>query len=190
MHNQDLCVVARSDLRPPLILSILLCIVLGSSTLLAQRQTAASGACTHSDYTDDEQNEGAIVRLILASLAFAAVAIPAWGQNIMSREQTFRRSVQAGQELRVFTYARWHTDCRPSDPPRVVLRTSPTHGTVSLRPGPSTVSFIREGMPDCTGRTYQGLGVWYVPAPGFRGGRPIRLRCHRFYKRLARHRDC
>jgi hypothetical protein len=109
------------------------------------------------------------VRLILASLALAAAAIPAWGQHVMPREQTFRRSVQAGQELRVFTYARWHKDCRPIDPPQIALRTPPAHGTVSLRPGPSTVSQIREGMPDCTGRTYEGIGVWYAPAPGFRG---------------------
>ncbi len=115
-------------------------------------------------------DQGAVVRRILVSLALVAATFPAWGQQkVMPREQTFQRSVVAGQELRVFTYARWHRDCSPLDPPRIVLRTSPTHGTVSLRPGQTMVTFIREGEPDCTGHTYQGVGVWYVPAPGYHG---------------------
>jgi len=103
-------------------------------------------------------------------LALVAVIAPAWGQQkVIARDQTFQRSVVAGQELRVFTYGRWHRDCTPRPPPQIVLRTAPAHGTVSLRPGPTTVTFIREGEPDCTGHTYEGLGVWYVPDPGYHG---------------------
>jgi hypothetical protein len=110
------------------------------------------------------------VRRILASLALVAATVPAWGQQkVMPREQTYQRSVHADHELRVFTYARWHRDCSPLPPPKIVLRTSPAHGTASLRPGPTTVTFIRVGEPDCTGQTYQGLGVWYAPAPGYHG---------------------
>jgi len=67
------------------------------------------------------------------------------------------------------TYARWHKDCRPKAPPKIVVQVAPAHGTLSRRPGPTTVTFLREGMPDCVGKTYNGLGVWYVSAPGFRG---------------------
>jgi hypothetical protein len=69
----------------------------------------------------------------------------------------------------VFTYARWHRDCSPQEMPRIVIRTQPAHGTVSLRAGPTTVSVIRAGEPDCMGHTYQGVGVWYRPAAGFKG---------------------
>ena len=69
----------------------------------------------------------------------------------------------------MFTYAAWHRDCSPEAPPQIVIRTQPAHGSVLLRPGQSTVSVIREGAPNCTGHTYPGIGVWYVPAPGFRG---------------------
>jgi hypothetical protein len=31
------------------------------------------------------------------------------------------------------------------------------------------VTVVRQGEADCSGKTYQGLSVWYVPAPGFRG---------------------
>ena len=82
----------------------------------------------------------------------------------MPREQTFHRSIDADHELRVFTYARWHRDCSPPPPPEIVLlRTSPTHGTVSLRPGPTMATFIRVGEPDCTGQTYQGLACGMRP---------------------------
>jgi len=113
------------------------------------------------------------MRLLIVGLAFCLIVVPAFGRSgaapVMPREQTFRNSVPAGEDLRVFTYARWHRDCSPESPPQIVLRTQPAHGTVTLRPGPSTITNIRDGMPDCTGRTYQGLGVWYLPLPGFRG---------------------
>jgi hypothetical protein len=110
-----------------------------------------------------------LTSLLFASLVLVAFAIPVCGQTNMPREHTFQRSVETGQELHVFTYTEWHRDCAPMDPPRIVLRASPAHGTASLRPGPTTVTFVREGEADCTGKTYQGLGVWYVPAAGFRG---------------------
>jgi hypothetical protein len=109
--------------------------------------------------------------LILASLALLVAAAPVLAQRtkVISREQTIRRSVQAGEELRVFTYARWNHDCKPGSPPRIELRARPAHGTASLRPGSSTVRQIRDGEADCTGYTYPGTAVWYVSAPGFHG---------------------
>ena len=69
----------------------------------------------------------------------------------------------------MFTNSAWHRDCSSEAPPQIVLRTQPVHCNVLLRPGQSTVSVIREGVPDCTGQTYSGIGAWHVPAPGFRG---------------------
>ncbi len=94
---------------------------------------------------------------------------PVLGQTRVPRDQTVHRSMVAGQELRVFTYASFHRDCRPSPPPVIKLQTPPAHGTVSFRPGSSTVSVLREDSSDCAGKTYDGVAVWYVPAPGFRG---------------------
>ena len=108
-------------------------------------------------------------RLILAMVAVAAALSPAWAQRMVPRERTMHVATQAGQELHVFTYASWHRDCSPEASPQIALRTQPAHGSILLRPSPSTVSVIREGAPDCTGRTYPGIGIWYVPAPGFRG---------------------
>ncbi len=108
-------------------------------------------------------------RLMLATVAVAAALSPAWGQRVVPKERTMHVATQAGQELHVFTYASWHRDCSPEGPPQIVIHMQPAHGDILLRPAPSTVSVIREGAPDCTGRTYPGIGVWYVPAPGFRG---------------------
>ena len=110
-----------------------------------------------------------MMRLMLAMTAIAAALSPAWGQRVVPRERSMHMATQAGQELHVFTYTSWHRDCSPEPPPQITLRMQPAHGSILLRPSPSTVSVIREGSPDCTGRTYPGIGVWYVPAPGFRG---------------------
>lgn len=69
----------------------------------------------------------------------------------------------------MITYARWHRDCSPDQPPQIMVRAAPAHGTLVIRPGPSTVSLIREGAPDCTGHVYPGTAIYYTPAPEFRG---------------------
>lgn len=88
---------------------------------------------------------------------------------MLARDQVFRRPAAAGEEMHVFTYARFHHDCRADTPPRLELRSPPAHGTVAIRDTSSTVTAIREGETDCSGRTYPGIGIWYTPAPGFHG---------------------
>ena len=109
------------------------------------------------------------MRRTLVCLAALSASVQAWGQTRIPREHTIRSSTQSGQELRVSGYARWHRDCTADQPPQIIIRTPPAHGTVSVRPGPSTVSSLRPGSPDCTGKTYPGVAVWYAPATGFRG---------------------
>lgn len=38
-----------------------------------------------------------------------------------------------------------------------------------MRPSDVTVSVLRVGAPDCTGHTFPGTAIWYMPQPGFRG---------------------
>ena len=109
------------------------------------------------------------MRLMLASLALAATVASCAAPKTMPRDQTFQRSGPAGQELRIFTYAQWHKDCTPADPPRISLRTQPSHGSVSLRPDPTNATQVREGWVDCTGKTYPGIAIWYLPAADFHG---------------------
>jgi hypothetical protein len=110
-------------------------------------------------------------RIISMSLAMVAGSISSFAQDnrIMPHEQTIHRAVQAGAELRVFTYATWTAGCDPEPPPTIKILTQPAHGKAELRPGPATVRFVRQGAPDCTGKVIPGLGVWYIPAPGFHG---------------------
>jgi hypothetical protein len=67
----------------------------------------------------------------------------------------------------VFTYATWTAGCDPEPPPAIKILTQPAHGKAELRPGPASVRFVRQGASDCTGKVIPGLGVWYIPAPGF-----------------------
>ena len=104
---------------------------------------------------------GSPVRIDTAILALILTAASASGQNIIPREQTYRRSVQSGQELRVFTYARRQSDCSPSELPRIVVRRQPAHGTVSLRAGPTTV---------CPSSARANRIAWAVPIRGWAYG--------------------
>jgi hypothetical protein len=112
-----------------------------------------------------------VVGLTVLSILISFIAVPCSRAqpHVMPREQTLSRSVDSGQELRVFTYARWSPTCQQRNPPRIEIRTQPEHGRVELRTGPATVSHIREGEADCTGKTFDGLGVWYRPTPGYHG---------------------
>ena len=132
----------------------------------ASLNTAASSAWT--GRRADAEGRTMIRWMLMMVVAIAAIA-PAWGQHIVPRERTFHLATQPAQEIRVFTYTTFHRDCSPDVPPQIEFRTKPAHGTVSLRPAPSTVSVLREGAPDCTGHTYPGVAVWYVPSPDYRG---------------------
>ena len=105
----------------------------------------------------------------LTGLAGLAVVHAAGGQNAISHEHTFHRSTPGGQELSVFTYTRFHRDCRPDTPPQIIVRDAPAHGAVTLRPAATTVTVVREGAADCTGKTYPGIRIVYSPTPGYRG---------------------
>jgi hypothetical protein len=115
----------------------------------------------------------AAVTTIASSGFLVAVVTVALAQKPLpqrlSHEHTFQRSVRAGGEVRIFTYARWHRDCSPAEPPSIEILTPPAHGTTSIRPAPLTVDQIREGEADCTGKTYTGTSLRYAPTAGFHG---------------------
>lgn len=91
------------------------------------------------------------------------------GANVIAHEHTFRLTATAGKPARIFTYAHFHRDCSAGPAPHTTFRTSPSHGTVEARREPSTVKTLRVGAADCSGRIYDGLGLYYTPAAGFRG---------------------
>ena len=118
-----------------------------------------------------------LAKLRIESLASAPIhaedappaATGANGRTVVSRQQTIRRTATPGQEVKIFTYASFNRQCQSNNQPQITLRIRPAHGTVAIRPGQSTVSVIREGAPDCTGKTYLGTAVFYTPEPGYRG---------------------
>ncbi|MEO6972872.1 MAG: Ig-like domain-containing protein [Rhodoferax sp.] len=80
-----------------------------------------------------------------------------------------RRDTVAGREVRIFTYAEHHRDCGQSSLPIVTILTQPAHGSVSVRKNSVVAGRSRFGAPDCSGQTYEGQGIWYLPAAGFSG---------------------
>lgn len=112
-----------------------------------------------------------VARVLSALLAALALAPMAHAQNPKDtpQERTWRRSTTAGQEVRIFTYVQHRSDCSQGPDPRITIRTPPAHGTATVRPGTITIGPSRFGATDCSGRSLSGLGVWFVPEPGFRG---------------------
>ena len=105
--------------------------------------------------------------LVLAVL----VAVPAVAQTVVPIEDTLHRVIATGQEAVIRTYASWNSStCDPNPPPHVVLHSQPQHGTVTIRPGMSTIRLVREGRSKaCLGVTIPGTVVAYTPSPAFRG---------------------
>ena len=96
------------------------------------------------------------------------VSAPVAAQTVVPIEDTLHRVLAAGQEAVIRNYSSWNSDtCAPNPPPQATLRSQPQHGTVTVRPGMSTIRLIREGKPQaCLGVTIPGT---YTPSPGFRG---------------------
>jgi hypothetical protein len=108
------------------------------------------------------------MRLWMAGLLLIA-ACPALAQTRVLQHHTFHISGDADKDLRVVAYADFGRDCRAFPPPKVTLRTQPVHGVVAIRPGKSTIKFIRPDAPDCINKEYDGTAIWYTPAAGFHG---------------------
>jgi hypothetical protein len=99
------------------------------------------------------------------------VAAPSAAQTVTPIEDTIHRVISAGREAVVWDYASWNSStCAPNPPPQVVLHSQPQHGTVTIRPGMSTIRLVREGKSKaCLGVTIPGTVVAYTPSPTFRG---------------------
>lgn len=102
-------------------------------------------------------------------LGVALLTTTALAQERLGREQVFHRHGKPGERVRIFTYTRFASDCRPLSPPSVRIAVQPAHGAVVTEPASTEVRVLTEGAADCTGRTIEGIGVFYEPAPGFRG---------------------
>jgi len=112
---------------------------------------------------------GVALLMMLALLARSAGAMQVQGYENGTGAQTLRRSTMAGQEVRIYTYTQHHTDCSPAGDPVITLRTKPAHGVATIRASTVTTGPPRFGATNCTGKVLPGLGVFYTPAPGFRG---------------------
>lgn len=107
--------------------------------------------------------------LALLLSALVLLAGPLAAQTRVGREQTLHRTTEAGRQVRVFTYVVMDSACQPRPAPPIVLKTAPTHGTISIQPGMSEVRVIREGGADCYGRIIPGTALFYTPAAAFHG---------------------
>ena len=57
----------------------------------------------------------------------------------------------------------------PGPLPRFEVHRQPAHGVLAMRPEAATVKVLRTGAGNCSGRTYDGMAVYYTPSAGFHG---------------------
>ena len=69
----------------------------------------------------------------------------------------------------MFTYTPHRADCSPVNDVRITVLTPPAHGSVTTRPDTVIAGASRFGAADCSGRPVAGMGVYYLPQPGFHG---------------------
>jgi hypothetical protein len=110
------------------------------------------------------------------ALGFAVVlALSACNTAVMELSASKTVSTSAGQEVKVGRYASWTVFCGPI-PITVITKNEPAHGKISIRAENWVMTGgQRLGTIDCTGKILQGVGVYYMPQPGFRGDDQVEL---------------
>jgi hypothetical protein len=97
----------------------------------------------------------------VASIVLVAMSNLAHGRTVI-------RSVGAGKSL-MWRYGNVQKDCSPEGGV-IKVHTRPQHGKVTQQPGLTPITFARfPEMVPCLGKIINGLHVYYVPDPGFRG---------------------
>jgi hypothetical protein len=99
--------------------------------------------------------------IVFATAAALFVAVPvSFAEDLIK--------VQANATTRVFVMAGFNPDCTFKSFPEIQLTAAPTKGQVSFKPGEkTTVKYSSSG--DCVGKSVEGTGIYYTPAPGQAG---------------------
>ena len=80
-----------------------------------------------------------------------------------------KRQTVAGKDVLVRGFAEFDASCNLVRVQTVAVVAAPQNGKVETRPGPVVVGTNWVGGGHCEGTTLQGVNVFYVPAPGYRG---------------------
>ena len=100
-----------------------------------------------------------MIRSILLLAIVGLLSQPALAQLRDPGEVVTRHvSATEGQPLLVRNYAMWRSDCTPRGEPVVTITAQPQHGTVTMRPGLSTIREYTGGADNCVGHQVPGGG--------------------------------
>jgi hypothetical protein len=80
-----------------------------------------------------------------------------------------KRQTVAGKDVLVRGFAEFDASCNLVRVQTVAVVAPPQNGKVETRPGPVVVGTNWVGGVHCEGTKLQGVNVFYVPAPGYRG---------------------
>ncbi len=106
---------------------------------------------------------GPAVRVILAASVFATAS--------QARDLVLTRTARSGADSLIALERAWNKDCQQRMS-SVTFTSQPTHGSVSVVQGVSTIpaSTPRNGSTgNCAGQSIQGNEIRYLSKPGFHG---------------------
>lgn len=117
---------------------------------------------------------GAICRRVAVLCAMAGLAAAAAGPAVAADISV---NAAAGSEALVRYYVTWSDDCGQGYVPKGGLSSGPAHGKVAFKRGTFSIpkTATRGSVRDCSGRKVTGLGVYYTPERGYRGGDSFRM---------------
>jgi len=80
-----------------------------------------------------------------------------------------KRETAAGKEVLIRGFAQFDASCNLTRVQTIAVVAPPRGGKVETRPGAVVIGPNWVGGGHCEGTTLQGVNVFYVPAPGFKG---------------------
>jgi len=105
--------------------------------------------------------------LLLAALAgcsgAAKLIAPA------SEDAVVTKRVKSTQEVGIRSHAQWDSQCQAKGVPWASMVKAPTSGKVEFRKETATITGSDFGQVRCDGTRIDGIRIYYVPEPGFKG---------------------
>jgi len=105
----------------------------------------------------------------VGGIVFGAVAAILLSSETLSAEN-LKATTKANQDVAIASVAQYTNSCVANGMPSIKVDRPPQSGKVFTRTGPFTIRSDQVfSLPHCTGKTVNGIWLFYSPSPGFVG---------------------
>jgi hypothetical protein len=105
----------------------------------------------------------------VGGIVFGAVAAILLSSETLSAENS-KATTKVNQDVVIGSFAQYTNSCVANGMPSIKIDRPPQSGKVFTRTGPFTIRSDQVfSLPHCTGKTVNGIWLFYSPSPGFVG---------------------